>query len=639
MKACKHSTQFIYLRKAFIVKCHESWRGINFTKPLIGVFILVVYFVSAYAYDNGSLENGTEQNAIASNSINGSNSSLLNGTLNLEISQPALAGNISLVAENSAIHFINQSINFDYNDSYNFRLANVSLNAKDSLNLSIWSGIAKNNISEKEIYNSKELAIKLPDMSSKLTGLQYALQAKSSSSNNSEGNLIGDRSLDSAFRELNESEPLGEANQSNESIILVHSGESIQDAINAAAPGDIIEIYSGTYNESLLIDKRLTIRGMDIGGELPIIDAGRMGNVIEISADQVILEKIVSTNSSNSSRSQGAGIQLSLSNNCSIDGVTSYNNYYGIDLVDSNYNKISNSNISNNEVGVRIYFSNDNRLEQNDVNKNNNPLKVTESIGNLIQGNNFRDNLNKLEESSENEFRKNKEIPAEDDDESKQGVIRNTDGRTQPSKHSDSGGNGEWIGRPVAADEARNCNIAAEKAVATVVFNPPSVMTIGVGEWIDARIGLENTTSLVQGLLGKGDVQYRNISAEMNMTYVVKLESDGGFEISEKRPAAQILGKDPAVWLWLVKPLEAGNRSLILSVDLQVEKPPYNSRCINVTYWPVAVNVLEPSLEQKATDVLSSSYKLIAGSIAFLASIFSLILLFRQLRKGKDEKK
>jgi parallel beta-helix repeat protein len=595
--------------------------------------------VSAYADENASLENGTEQITLASNSINSPNSSPLNGTLNLERSQPALAGNISLVAENSAIRFINQSINFDYYNTYNFKLANVSMNANDSLNLSTWSGIAKINISERKIYNSKELGIKLPDMSSNLTELKYALQSIPSKSDNMEGNLTWDSSLDSTFNELNESEPLIEANQSNESLIIVHSGESIQDAINAAAPGDIIEIESGTYNESLLIDKRLSIRGIDIGGGLPIIDAGRMGNVIEISADQVILEKIVSTNSSRSGMSLGAGIRFSLSRNCSIEGVTSYNNYYGIYLADSSDNEISNSNISNNKYGIRIYYSNDNTLEQNDVNENNYTLEVIESTGNLVQDNNFRDNLNKLEESSENEFRKNIEISAEDDDGSKQGVERNTEGRTQSSKHSGSGGNGEWIGRPVAADEAMNCNIAAEKAAGTVVFNPPSLMTIGVSEWIDARIGLENTTSLVQGLLGKGDVQYRDISAEMNMTYVVKLESDGGFEISEKRPSAQILGKDPAVWLWLVKPLEAGNRSLILSVDLQVEKPPYNSRCINVTYWPVAVNILEPSLEQKATDVLSSSYKLVAGSIAFLASIFSLILLFRQLRKGKDEKK
>jgi parallel beta-helix repeat protein len=305
--------------------------------------------------------------------------------------------------------------------------------------------------------------------------------------------------------------------------------------------------------------------------------------------------------------------------------------------VDSNDNNISNSNISDNEYGIRIYYSNDNRIEQNNINRNNNPLEIVSlSTGNLIQGNIFKNNLNKVETSSENKIKNNKEIFAEDDDEGTQGVIRNTEPRTQ---HHDSGGNGVLIGRPVAADEAKSCNVLAHQAAGTVVFNPPKVMTIGVSEWIDARIGLENTTSLVQGLLGKGDVQFRNISVAMNMTYVVKLESDSGFEILEKRPPVQILGIDPAVWLWSVTPLDAGNHTLILSVDLQLEKPPYNSRCVNVTYWPVAVNVLEPSTQEKAMNILSSSQSLVKGSIAFLASLFSLILLFRQLRKGKDEKK
>ena len=551
-----------------------------------------------------------------------------------------MAGNISLIVENSAIHFINQSINYNYNDSFNFRLANTSLNPKNLSNLSIWSGTAKINISEKKLYNFKELGINFVDAYSKPMGLKYALQATPNNSNYEGGNLTGDLSLHPTIQELDKTEPLKDINQSNGSIIVVHSGESIQDAINAAAPGDIIEIDSGTYNESLQIDKPLTIRGINIGGGLPIIDGGGMENVIEITADQVILEKIVSTNSSNSSMRPGAGIRFSSSKNCSIDGITSYNNYYGIDLADSSDNRVSNSDISNNQIGMRIYYSNDNRLYQNNVNKNINPMIVVSSTGNLIEGNIFKNNLKKVETISENKIRNNKEIFAEDDNKGKTGVIRNTEPRTQQSKHSESGGDGgDWVGRAMPDNEAKSCNILAHKATGTVVFNPPKIMTIGVSEWIDARIGLENTTSLVEGLLGKGDVQFRNINVSMNMTYVVKLESDSGFEISEKRPAVQMLGKDPAVWLWSVKPLEAGNHSLILSVDLQVEKPPYNSRCVNVTYWPVAVRVLEPSTQQRATDILSSSYKWVAGSIAFLASTFSLILLFRQLRKGKDEKK
>jgi hypothetical protein len=182
-------------------------------------------------------------------------------------------------------------------------------------------------------------------------------------------------------------------------------------------------------------------------------------------------------------------------------------------------------------------------------------------------------------------------------------------------------------------DEGKEYNNLAQKAAGTLVFNPPNVMTSGESEWIDARIGLENTSTLVQGLLGKGEVQFRDVSTETNMTYVVKLEGDSGFEIQAKRPDAQILGIDPAVWLWSVTPLKDGNHTLILSVDLQLEKPPFNCRCINVTYWPVSVRVLEPGPEQRVMNFMSSSYSLTTGEIAFLASLFSLIVLFRQLKK------
>ncbi|MFF4393142.1 nitrous oxide reductase family maturation protein NosD [Streptomyces sp. NPDC001552] len=41
----------------------------------------------------------------------------------------------------------------------------------------------------------------------------------------------------------------------------VHPGDSIQDAVNYARPGDIITVMPGTYYENVLITKRLTLRG------------------------------------------------------------------------------------------------------------------------------------------------------------------------------------------------------------------------------------------------------------------------------------------------------------------------------------------------------------------------------------------
>ncbi|MFD3539871.1 nitrous oxide reductase family maturation protein NosD [Streptomyces sp. NPDC058662] len=48
----------------------------------------------------------------------------------------------------------------------------------------------------------------------------------------------------------------------------VHPGESIQEAVDAAKPGDSIIVLPGTYRENVLITKRLTLRG---SGKLTVI--------------------------------------------------------------------------------------------------------------------------------------------------------------------------------------------------------------------------------------------------------------------------------------------------------------------------------------------------------------------------------
>ena len=567
-------------------------------KPMIEVFIVVILLASAQASGfNDSLDYGIGHNAFSLNSINSSNSSLSHETHSLL---------------RSGLLFFNQSFNINYSDWHGVSQANVSLKLKNRSNLSIRSETIKFNISDDLAYNPKKFVIKNKDTAA-----------------NSGGNNLTD-------------------GLSQNATVIVHAGQSIQAAIDAADSGDTIEINSGTYYENLHIDKRFTIRGVDVGGGLPIIDANGIGNAIEISADQVILEDIVCTNSSRSSMRPGAGVRFSSSDNCSIERIELYNNYYGINLADSNNNTIFECNISDNQYGVRIYFSNSNSLQHSDVRKNLNPLHIVSSEGNLISGNIFRDNSHEVETSKDNNIIDNDENFIKDLNERREVVELNAKPRPQPIQSSNGGelkssrsskssetdeGGVEW-GLPVMPiDKGKEYQNFAQKAAGTLVFNPPQVMTSEVGEWVDARIGLENTTKLVKGLLGKGDVQFRDVSTQTNMTYVVKLEGDSGFEIQAKRPDAQILGIDPAVWLWLVTPLKEGNHTLILSVDLQLEKPPYNCRCINVTYWPVSVRVLEPGPQQQVMNFLSSSYSLTTGAIAFLASLFSLIMLIRQLKK------
>jgi len=62
-------------------------------------------------------------------------------------------------------------------------------------------------------------------------------------------------------------------------IIEVKDGESIQDAVKAAEPGDLIRVYPGTYKETVYIDKDdIKFQGIIIEGEWPVLDGEKKLN-------------------------------------------------------------------------------------------------------------------------------------------------------------------------------------------------------------------------------------------------------------------------------------------------------------------------------------------------------------------------
>jgi parallel beta-helix repeat protein len=601
-------------------------------KLLIEILIIITIIIplaSAQAYDfHNSTEYRMANKSISLTSASSSSSTQYHEMLDTKNSDNLTVRISSRFAGGSGVPLLNHSAGNNSTDGIGnpnsigsidsidwFGRSEARLFLKNRSNSSSGLETIKFNISSDPAYNPIGLIIKQDGMQSEM---QEGLQ---------------DRMTDSQYQN---------------STIIVHAGESIQDAVDAASSGDAIEIDSGTYNENLRIDKPLTVRGADAGRGLPVIDAGGRGNAIEISADHVILESIISTNASLSAMKPGAGIKLNSVSNCSLGGIQLYNNYYGISLSDSNNNTISDCDIRDNQYAIRMYFSNNNTVKNCEIRDNDNPLNIVSSEGNLISGNAFAGNSHEVEASKDNKIKDNKENFIKDLNESKEAVELNAKprplpaqpnfkGKSKSSHSSGNSGNGAELQPPSAYDDnGKAYNNLAQKAAGTLIFNPPDVMTAGKSEWIDARIGLENTSALVQGLLGKGEIQYRDVNIETNMTYVVKLESDSGFEIQAKRPDAQVLGRDPAMWLWSVTPLKEGNHTLILSVDLQLERPPFNCRCMNVTYWPVSVSVLEQEPQQAMMSLLSSTYSLTTGLIAFMASIFSLIILIRKFRKKED---
>jgi hypothetical protein len=88
---------------------------------------------------------------------------------------------------------------------------------------------------------------------------------------------------------------------------------SIQAAIIASNPKDTIIVYNGTYHENIIIDKQLTLTGID----MPVVDGGLENSTIEVTADDCTINgfRVV--------RGDPYGINLTSSNSNLI-----YNNYF-----------------------------------------------------------------------------------------------------------------------------------------------------------------------------------------------------------------------------------------------------------------------------------------------------------------------
>jgi nitrous oxidase accessory protein len=79
----------------------------------------------------------------------------------------------------------------------------------------------------------------------------------------------------------------------------------IQDAVNAAKPGDSVEVSNSTYVENVHIEKPITLRGI----AKPIVDARGSYSAITLSADGISLIGFNVTNSSD------IGIRVKSNNN------------------------------------------------------------------------------------------------------------------------------------------------------------------------------------------------------------------------------------------------------------------------------------------------------------------------------------
>ena len=168
---------------------------------------------------------------------------------------------------------------------------------------------------------------------------------------------------------------------------------TIQSAINAANPGDVISVSEGTYSENLVIKTS----GISIIGktkEKTIIDGKKTGSAIRIDQQNNIKVSGFTIQNSGGSGTEDAGVTIYTANNNIIENIIFLNNIMGISVYKgSNNNIISENDIkSSNKYGIFIYSSNENKINNNNIQENKIGVYSDAGRNNNIYSNNFIDN-------------------------------------------------------------------------------------------------------------------------------------------------------------------------------------------------------------------------------------------------------
>lgn len=177
-------------------------------------------------------------------------------------------------------------------------------------------------------------------------------------------------------------------------ILVPENYSSIQEAVNAANPGDTVFVQNGTYYESIYINKTVTLVGID--PDRTVIDGSRSNAtydpVIWISgesAGNVVLRNFTVKGSRNS-----WGIYILGASNITVENNVITNNHGGIVADESDSNAIVNNTIEDNVYeGLLLLESSGNTVKNNTLDRNTYNFGIQDSAfdndideSNLING-------------------------------------------------------------------------------------------------------------------------------------------------------------------------------------------------------------------------------------------------------------
>jgi len=168
---------------------------------------------------------------------------------------------------------------------------------------------------------------------------------------------------------------------------------TIQAAIDAASPGDTINVHDGTYTENVVVNKQLTIQSVN-GRDFTTVQAADVNDhVFHVTANHVNISGFKVDGVDDNVNKDG--MFLDGVEHCKIQDNLVKNNWIGINLKSSNNNEITNNiAISNHMFGINLLFSNDNKITGNTANSTGyGGINLSSSSDNIVSKNIANSNL------------------------------------------------------------------------------------------------------------------------------------------------------------------------------------------------------------------------------------------------------
>ena len=184
----------------------------------------------------------------------------------------------------------------------------------------------------------------------------------------------------------------------SKTLVVPDDYASVQEAVDHAADGDTVLVKRGTYNGSVVIDKRISLIGDDKAGSVILGDWSLNGTVVLVQHDDVVVKNLALKAIRNSGYS-GRGVHLLHVQHCHVldcnfvCGVGVW--LYGSSACTVERNKIDGTAVSlPNTIGIQVGYSEGNSILENTVEGYSYGYGVNFafSSGNFLVGNQLSNN-------------------------------------------------------------------------------------------------------------------------------------------------------------------------------------------------------------------------------------------------------